>query len=310
MTTRLKGRQIDYLGDTPAYLQDMKVGEVRVTEDGVYARYGPQIRKLRWDETPISTTTTTTTTTTSTFSTTSSTASTATTASTLSTTSTTGVPASPEPPLVCGVLYEPFTGTGFVPPNPALWIELDVPGILGVDNNRLEKRLYAEQTEVHIRSIFDIAGGDYDCQVKIHVESANIDPGLDNDQHYEWVHNTGKNNWTITLSTDLVTGIWQIEGFLSGLGPVPVWSRPDLTPPFDLWFRQARVGNVHSIYVWNPILSQWEWDGNPAGVGADPGFSAIIDSISHKFWDGEGAAGQNAWFGWLDDYCINIGTLI
>lgn len=63
MTTRLRSRQSDYLGDVPAYLQDMKVGEIRVAEDGVYARYGAQIRKLRWDSTPVSTTTSTTTTT-------------------------------------------------------------------------------------------------------------------------------------------------------------------------------------------------------------------------------------------------------
>ena len=64
MTTRLKGRQMDYLGDIPAFLQDMKDGEIRVASDGIYARYGPQIRKLNYDSVAVSTTTTTTTTTT------------------------------------------------------------------------------------------------------------------------------------------------------------------------------------------------------------------------------------------------------
>jgi len=76
MTTRLKGRQMDYLGDIPAFLQDMKDGEIRVATDGVYARFGPQIRKLDFDSVvPVSTTTTmsTTSTTTSTMSTTSTT---------------------------------------------------------------------------------------------------------------------------------------------------------------------------------------------------------------------------------------------
>jgi len=75
MTTRVKGHQVYHLDDAPAFLQDMKDGEMRVAEDGVYVRYGPQIRRLLWDETPVSTTTTTTTTTSSTVSTTSSTAS-------------------------------------------------------------------------------------------------------------------------------------------------------------------------------------------------------------------------------------------
>jgi len=78
MTTRLKGRQMDYLGDIPAFLQDMKDGEIRVAPDGVYARYGPQIRKLNYDAVAVSSTTTTTTTMTTTS-----------TASTISTTSTT-----------------------------------------------------------------------------------------------------------------------------------------------------------------------------------------------------------------------------
>lgn len=77
MTTRLKGRQMDYLGDVPAFLQDMKDGEIRVATDGVYARFGSQIRKLNYDALAVSTTTTTTTTMTTTS-----------TASTISTSST------------------------------------------------------------------------------------------------------------------------------------------------------------------------------------------------------------------------------
>ena len=82
----------------PTKVSDMKEGEMIATSDGIYARVGNQVLFESW-----------------------------------------GVEYIPLSPLQeCGVFYEPFLGTGRIPPNGSQWIESDTPGIIAVDNNRFD----------------------------------------------------------------------------------------------------------------------------------------------------------------------------
>lgn len=258
------------------------------------------------------TTTTMTSTTSSTASTSSTSSTTGTTASTSSSSSSTTTTAFITGPIGdCSVFYEPFLGNKGNPPNPTYWNEYDGSSMIAVYNDTLEKYAWAQGANAAAQTTFGLTG-DLDVMVKINISQMNITVnGISNDQYFGMRCAQYKSNWAVALMTQYGDPTPYIQLRIQGNSPQYV-ARPDLigAVPFDLYFRLRRVGTVWTGWYWNPTLSRWEWDGDPAGYSFDSGSAPDIDYVYLEVHDGQGSKGENAWLGHFDDFCIEVGTLV
>jgi hypothetical protein len=253
-----------------------------------------------------STTTTSTTTSSSTTSTTSSTA----TASTSSSTSTTTT--------------EPFACTGLVLAddmdflNPANWTLVDGSGLTSFVGGAWKLVTPTPASGARLRSWMGIPftlAGDFDLCVGFQVDTATYAPGswTYTPRAFFYMIDTGGNN--VYIEVRIEDPAEPNPGQLYYLGY-------DNSPTFVKWynppagigsatnhvFRFTKVGSVITLFAWNPILSQWEWDGNPAGLIFPQSYFVNVNRISINHFTAGDA--NNLILGGWDFFYVNTGTIV
>ncbi len=209
----------------------------------------------------------------------------------------------PEGVVSCSIWEDSFSSI-----NTDDWTLVDSSNITDTGPNGFEHLVHPAAAPfglVRSQGKFNV-GGDFDTSIEFDItDFQGTSPnGLSKCQFQ--ISEPLKGGVDVTLSAINKDSVFQY--FLVGDGNVQVGIF-DLTPPVTIgkhYFRFTRSGTTVTIWVWNPTLTRWEWDDNPAGW--------VHDGV----WDENpqiqiiwGDTNTTDWIeGTVRKFCINAGTKI
>jgi hypothetical protein len=195
---------------------------------------------------------------------------------------------------------EDFTGDDGDNPDSNLWTEIDSNSLLSIQSNALEFNSTSTGNHLaYINSKFLIEG-DLDVQIDVN-ELAYTGPTSGDDGSYCIFRL--KDSATSTY-TYLYLWRWRLGATFVAFGTSTGWTSISRSVS-ETKFRFTRIGSVIKGYYWSG--SQWEWNGNTAGITFSETFTS---SVSILCYSGQEATNASQWRTTFDNFQINSGTVV